>query len=283
MIDPELAVLLPQREKQSILLSAENIKHAGEDLITEIISNFPYSDEEENIQANLLINYYLDPSKRMIHINTAIEALNRLESSQQKKTCCCFWRPRSSLTLIQAWIKHFYESIEKRAVQLTEKPGLKMRSLHALAKSYQMQLVDVEHDGNCFYSAIAKGLHVTGGQHAVREATANDMLKNREAREQFLNTYHISFTETLSSINAEGQWASQAEIMMTAYALNINLVIVSPSFKQPHIIAQNSQSETVVLAYYEDFHYALLAGNIPDAIQKLLQAECPQNTNSLSV
>jgi hypothetical protein len=283
MIDPELAIFLSPAEEETPLLSSADIKYAGDSIIAEVMENFPHPNEEKNIQTNFLINYYLDPPKKTQHIKTAIEALKRLKPSQQRKICCClWWQPQSPYLVVQDWIRQFNRDIEGRAAKMIKGSSLKIRSLQALAASYQMQLIDVKHDGNCFYSAIAEGLNITGGQQAVRDEVAKDMLNHREAREQHLSTYQISFEETLNSINSREQWASHAEILMTIYALKINLVIICPSFNRPHVIAQDSQNKTVVLAYYENFHYALLTGNIPDTIQKLLQAEWQQNANQLS-
>lgn len=137
-----------------------------------------------------------------------------------------------------------------------------VQNLSDKVSQFGYYLQDVDHDGNCFFSAAAAQLH--GINHeSLRELLVNHIV------EQFDLYAHIFVdrdpNEVVENYRKLGEWADHEAVAALSRVMNMNVVIVYASDSPTYIIRQSEPLGTIYLGYEPGRHYQVMIRN-PDLI-----------------
>lgn len=83
-------------------------------------------------------------------------------------------------------------------------------------------------DGNCFFRAVSYCLTSTENHHhVVRSGICNHILKNENKFQSFLRSDEASVKNHVSSMEKEGNWATEIEIFALAHMLSVDIFTFS--------------------------------------------------------
>ncbi|XP_052695810.1 uncharacterized protein LOC128174255 [Crassostrea angulata] len=88
--------------------------------------------------------------------------------------------------------------------------------------------IPITGDGNCFFRAVSYCLTSTENHHhVVRSAICNHILKNENKFQSFLRSNEASVKNHVSSMEKEGNWATEIEIFALAHMLSVDIFTFS--------------------------------------------------------
>jgi len=118
-----------------------------------------------------------------------------------------------------------------------------------------LTLVDMEHDGNCLFRAIADQLERAPNKCAAyRKKICDFISQNREDYEPFIEDDE-TFDGYLKEMRMDGIWGGQLEIQAASLAYMVNITIHQLDTPRWDIINFPGE-KTIHLSYHQGSHYA---------------------------
>jgi hypothetical protein len=206
----------------------------------------------------------------------------------------------SLLSLMQQFIDKFLQSQPSDELQQALRESLisfrqseEHQAFHNKVKSYGLELYDVEHDGNCFFSAVldqlqdrCKELLQTISQRievpvdqitqaTLRQLAVGGLMILAERGDELIQSHTANITAYLHNASQDTVWADAIMTSVLCRVLNITIVLLNSDGNAPSILHGGDRG-TIYLGYEVQRHFQSTKGMPNERLQLYVSQKTAQ-------